>query len=245
MIRQLVQRERVDQRLRLVGQLDDFRAGREQRTYAFGYVWPLLAEGMYRQNDAPPAAEAHELLGKLGAQLEVDELRPRGDRIQQDLAPFLLASLERSTFPFRTAGHDDGPQPPFERADGIRPVNAVEADFDEVGAGRGIPRASQLLHRPSCDRHAKLRLAHLTPNPPQTKKPPQPVAGRLESMARAGSRASRQPPQRRRTTTNTTRLAGPAGRGASASKRCDLNKGWRAVSIFVVGQGFSPADRQP
>ena len=137
-------------------------------------------------------------------------------------APFLFAPLERPSFPLRAAGDDHRPKASFESASGVGPVDAIEAHLHQVGAGGRVTRAAQLLHRPSGDRYAEawgqiLFLARVSYDvdvvrsghsckeqdlTPRTKKPPQLGLGGSKSVARGGSRASRQPP-RRRTTTST------------------------------------------
>ena len=227
----------------VAGQLDDFGASREQRAQGFRDVRASGRRTNACDSTTPaPAAQPDELLGEVGAHLEVHELGTRDDGVVQDLPPLLFAARERPPLPTSDGrSRSTGRSRPSRAPAGVRPVHAVEAHLDEIGAGRRVPRAAQLVHRPSRDRHAQfwgqiLFLARVSSivdvvrswtlvqetrsDPAETTKSLRSRwLGGLKSGARAGSRASRQPPQRRRTTTNTTGERGAAGRGRSASKR--------------------------
>ena len=119
------------------------------------------------------------------------------------------------------------------------PVDAVEAQLDQVGVRRGVARAAQLLHRPSRDGDAQLRIS----SGHKSKKPPQPGLRRLLKSLSCGVQASGPPPQRARTTTNRTQSPGRTRddwpRKRQRQNECDNNRPAGSLSISP----FAPASR--
>ena len=159
-VSQSKERQHVGERAGFDGNLDDFGARRVHRGGALRQIRRDGAEIMRRQHDAAAAPEAHDVGGEPRCCLHVDELGSGIDGRLEDLPPFALAASELSAFPRGAAGGDDRPTPAFDGGNGIRPVQVIEAQLDEIGPLGRIPFAAQLFDRPSRNRDAYLWIAH-------------------------------------------------------------------------------------
>jgi hypothetical protein len=81
--------------------------------------------------------------------LYVHVLRAAVQRLLQDGVAPLLASVKAAALPRWPTGNDRRSCPPCEGTSNIDIRDAVETEFDHVGARRGVTRDSQFGHRPA------------------------------------------------------------------------------------------------
>jgi hypothetical protein len=112
------------------------------------------------EDDAAAAGRLQECRREGRSRLDVHVVGAQIVGSPQNPLPFLFAAAEASALPVRATGDDDG-RPATEKCPrGVRPIGVVEADLDQIGIARGIPRAADLLHRRSGGDDAQLGVGH-------------------------------------------------------------------------------------
>ena len=161
MPRQIHQRAGIGEPLGGDGNLDHFGAGRPHRLGALGEIRGHALERVHRKHDAASPRAGAPSRGRTPR-------APRRRCTPRRAACASVSSRSRSSSdpwnppPSQDARHvtTTGRRRPSTAADRIRDVDRVEAHLHQVGVGRGVTCAAQLLHRPSGHRHAHLGLAH-------------------------------------------------------------------------------------
>src|SRR4051812_34743123 len=140
--------------------LHNLRPSRSHRSRTLAQICRGGSERMKGKHDAATTATPCNRRDEFGACFNIDKLGTRVLRVRQDALAFLFGSAEAAAFPRRSTRHQHGPSPSLNRTDWIRAIDEVEAHFYQIGKGRCIALAPQLLHRPSGDRGAQLWATH-------------------------------------------------------------------------------------
>ena len=135
----------VGQAPRQGGEFHDLRTRRTHQPQPLGRVRGHAVEVVVRPYDTPAVAALHERV--TGIRLDVDILSAQVPRLLEERHSRLLVAVESATLPRRTARGDDAGRAAGERAGHVEILDAVEAQFHQVGPLDFVPAASQLGHR--------------------------------------------------------------------------------------------------
>ncbi len=115
---------------------------------------------MRRHDDPPACASPDQVGGKVRGSLDIDILGAERRRRLEHATTLLFTTREAAALPARATRDDDRRTTAMEGAGDVRAVDEVEAQLDEIGVGRGIPVATEIIHRRSRDGHTELWFSH-------------------------------------------------------------------------------------